>query len=46
MKFSAGIPAADAPAKIGGVNKPGWKYFPQSKKKVTETKKAEETIPA
>lgn len=31
--YPAGVQAADAPVKMSGVNKRGWKYMPESQKK-------------
>ncbi|ONK62126.1 uncharacterized protein A4U43_C07F620 [Asparagus officinalis] len=46
IRHKAGIAVADAPVKISGVHKRGWKYIADSKKKVIETRPAEEPTPA
>ncbi|WOK95560.1 hypothetical protein Cni_G04267 [Canna indica] len=44
IRYKAGLPASDAPIKLSGVNKRGWKYILESKKKIKSTPKAEEQI--
>ncbi|URE26673.1 hypothetical protein MUK42_17322 [Musa troglodytarum] len=42
IRYKAGLPAADAPMKLSGVNKRGWKYILESKKKTRSTPKMED----
>ncbi|CAL9144782.1 unnamed protein product [Musa hybrid cultivar] len=47
IRYKAGLPAADAPVKLSGVNKRGWKYILESKKKMEKsTPKIEDQISA
>ncbi|CAL9775479.1 unnamed protein product [Musa acuminata subsp. burmannicoides] len=47
IRYKAGLPAADAPVKLSGVNKRGWKYILESKKKMKKsTPKIEDQISA
>ncbi|KAG1360734.1 hypothetical protein COCNU_09G001970 [Cocos nucifera] len=40
--YPAGLPTPDAPVKMSGVNKRGWKYFPESEKKIQNSPKVVE----
>ncbi|KAG1326337.1 hypothetical protein COCNU_01G002710 [Cocos nucifera] len=42
IRYKAGIQAADAPVKMSGVNKRGWKYIPESEKKKGNSSKVVE----
>ncbi|MQL91886.1 hypothetical protein Taro_024506 [Colocasia esculenta] len=45
--YKDGLPAADAPKKISGVHKRGWRYIPVSKKKLENApRKEEQTLAA
>lgn len=47
VEFVAGLPAADAPKKISGVHKRGWRYIPNSKTEIVpSTTKPMESAPA
>lgn len=48
VEFVAGLPAADAPKKISGVHKRGWRYIPNSKSPegVPSVTKPTESAPA
>ncbi|XP_038981324.1 uncharacterized protein LOC103724232 isoform X2 [Phoenix dactylifera] len=39
IRYKAGIRAADAPVKMSGVNKRGWKYIPESEKEKRNSSK-------
>ncbi|KAL5199167.1 hypothetical protein ABZP36_002679 [Zizania latifolia] len=39
IRYKAGVQASEAPTKISGVNKRGWKYIKESQKKVQDTPK-------
>ncbi|TVU00670.1 hypothetical protein EJB05_53897, partial [Eragrostis curvula] len=41
IRYKAGVQAADAPIRISGVNKRGWKYIKESQKKLQEAPKVE-----
>lgn len=49
VEFVAGLPAADAPKKISGVHKRGWRYIPslsKSTENVPSMTKPAESAPA
>ncbi|XP_019709499.1 uncharacterized protein [Elaeis guineensis] len=39
IRYKAGLPASGAPVKMSGINKRGWKYFPESEKKIQNSSK-------
>ncbi|GJN21075.1 hypothetical protein PR202_gb08523 [Eleusine coracana subsp. coracana] len=41
IRYKAGVQAADAPIRISGVNKRGWKYIKESQKKLQDAPKVE-----
>ncbi|XP_006647299.2 uncharacterized protein LOC102718711 [Oryza brachyantha] len=46
IRYKAGVQAAEAPTKISGVNKRGWKYIKESQKKLQDTPKVETPVTA
>ncbi|XP_008791281.2 uncharacterized protein LOC103708235 [Phoenix dactylifera] len=42
IRYKAGFPAADAPVKMSGINKRGWKYVPESAKNIQNSPKVVE----
>lgn len=47
IEFVSGLPAADAPKKISGVHKRGWRYIPNSKTEIVPSMtKPTESVPA
>ncbi|WVZ67163.1 hypothetical protein U9M48_016283 [Paspalum notatum var. saurae] len=46
IRYKAGVQAADAPIRISGVNKRGWKYIKESQKKVEDALKVEAAVAA
>ena len=46
MNSLAGVQAADAPIRISGVNKRGWKYIKESQKKLQDAPKVETPVTA
>jgi len=44
MNSHAGVQAADAPIRISGVNKRGWKYIKESQKKLQDAPKVEAPV--
>uniref|UniRef100_A0A0E0JZU8 Uncharacterized protein n=1 Tax=Oryza punctata TaxID=4537 RepID=A0A0E0JZU8_ORYPU len=46
IRYKAGVQAAEAPTKISGVNKRGWKYIKESQKKLQDTPKVETPVAA
>ncbi|KQJ99496.1 uncharacterized protein LOC100841147 [Brachypodium distachyon] len=44
IRYKAGVQAADAPIKISGVNKRGWKYIKASQKTVQDIPKVETPV--
>lgn len=41
IRYKAGLPVSDTPVKMSGVNKRGWRYIPESKKKIEGIPKVE-----
>ncbi|KAJ1255775.1 hypothetical protein BS78_K162400 [Paspalum vaginatum] len=46
IRYKAGVQAADAPIRISGVNKRGWKYIKESQKKLQDAPKVEAAVAA
>ncbi|KAL5211326.1 hypothetical protein ABZP36_022173 [Zizania latifolia] len=46
IRYKAGEQASEAPTKISGVNKRGWKYIKESQKKVQDASKVETPVAA
>ncbi|PUZ75508.1 hypothetical protein GQ55_1G177600 [Panicum hallii var. hallii] len=46
IRYKAGVQAAEAPTRISGVNKCGWKYIKESKKKLQDVPKVEAPVTA
>ncbi|KAF0934855.1 hypothetical protein E2562_028859 [Oryza meyeriana var. granulata] len=46
IRYKDGVQAAEAPTKISGVNKRGWKYIKESQKKLQDTPKVETPVTA
>ncbi|KAG2650945.1 uncharacterized protein LOC120655737 [Panicum virgatum] len=46
IRYKAGVQAADAPTRISGVNKRGWKYIKESQKKLQDAPKVEAPVTA
>ncbi|KAJ1292555.1 hypothetical protein BS78_02G400800 [Paspalum vaginatum] len=46
IRYKAGVQAADAPIRISGVNKHGWKYIKESQKKLQDAPKVEAAVAA
>ncbi|RLN06974.1 uncharacterized protein C2845_PM11G03110 [Panicum miliaceum] len=46
IRYKAGVQAADAPIRISGVNKRGWKYIKESQKKLQDAPKVEDPVTA
>ncbi|XP_008668691.1 uncharacterized protein [Zea mays] len=44
FRYKAGVQAADAPTRISGVNKRGWKYIKESQKKLHDAPKVDVAI--
>ncbi|KAI0497907.1 hypothetical protein KFK09_021145 [Dendrobium nobile] len=44
VRYKAGLPVSDVPVKISGVNKGGWKYLKDSKKKEENSPEAKQPI--
>ncbi|KAJ0984118.1 hypothetical protein J5N97_002474 [Dioscorea zingiberensis] len=42
IRYKAGLQVTDDPVKLSGVNKPGWKYIPESNKKTATVPTASE----
>ncbi|XP_062219065.1 uncharacterized protein LOC133918941 [Phragmites australis] len=46
IRYKAGAQAAEAPIRISGVNKRGWKYIKESQKKLQDAPKVEAQVAA
>ncbi|KAM0941458.1 putative mitochondrial 28S ribosomal protein S34 [Dioscorea sansibarensis] len=42
IRYKAGLQVTDGPVKLSGVNKPGWRYIPESNEKNTSVPKVSE----